>query len=68
MIVSELIVENAVKRTRKVISSTFNRKTKKSPLAIYIGMLLHAKTRKKSLVNKFYELGISIPYSRVLKF
>ena len=30
-------------------------------------MVLHAETRKKNLVDKFYKLGLSISYDRVLQ-
>ena len=30
-------------------------------------MLLHAKTRKKGLIDKFSELRLSIPYKRVIQ-
>lgn len=54
-------------RTRKEVSSAFYSKTKESPLSIYIGALIHAKTKKKDLVDKLYKLGISIPYLQVLE-
>ena len=46
---------------------TFDEKSRESPLEIYLGMLVHAYTRKKSLVDKLYELGISISYKRVME-
>ena len=30
-----------------------------------MGVMLHAKTQKKGIVDKCYDLGISIPYSRL---
>lgn len=35
-------------------------------LPLYIGAMLHAKTRKKELVENFFELGLSVSYERVL--
>lgn len=39
---------------------------KESPLPVYLGLLLHAETRKRSLIDKLYNLGLSISYDRVL--
>ena len=36
------------------------------PLPIYVGLLLHGKTRKRSLVDKFYDLGLSVSDDKVL--
>lgn len=38
-----------------------------TPLAIYVGKKLHAETRKRELVEKLAQLGISITYDRVLQ-
>ena len=38
-----------------------------TPIPIYIGLMLHAHTRKKELVNTLNHLGISISYDRVLR-
>lgn len=65
--ISQLIVQNAVKRTRKESVSSYFSKTKESPISIYVGMMIHAKTRKKGIIDRLYNLGISIPYNRVLE-
>lgn len=36
------------------------------PLPVYLGLLLHAETRKRTLIDKLYDLGLSISYDRVL--
>ena len=36
------------------------------PLPIYVGLLLHGETRKRSLVDKFYGLGLSASDDKVL--
>ena len=38
-----------------------------TPIPIYIGLMLHAHTCKKELVNRLNHLGISISYDRVLR-
>ena len=35
------------------------------PLPIYVGLFLHGETRKRSLVDKFYDVGLSLSYDRV---
>lgn len=41
-------------------------KDRETPLPIYIGVSLHAQTRKRDLVDSLSKLGISISYDRVL--
>ena len=41
-------------------------KSRETPLPIYIGLSLHAKTPSRDLVEKLHELGLSISYDRVL--
>ena len=38
-----------------------------TPLPIYLGMMLHAHTRKKELVDRLAHVGLSISYDRVLR-
>ena len=66
--ISQLIGQNIVKRTRlrEKANSNYSSKSRESPLGIYLGMMIHAKTRKKGIVDKLYDLGISIPHSRVM--
>ena len=37
-----------------------------TPVPIYIGIMLHAHTSKRELVDKLTRMGISISYDRVL--
>jgi len=57
------------KRTRGTTSSTCVRRSvaQETPLPTYIGMMLHADTRKKELVDRLSHLGLSIYYDRVLQ-
>ena len=64
---SQLIMFNSTIRRRKGSTSSYHSKQREPPLPIYIGCLIHAKTRKRSLVNKFHELGMSVSYDRVLR-
>lgn len=38
-----------------------------TPLTVYIGLNIHSKTHKKSMVNKFSLLGLYILFNRVNK-
>lgn len=66
--ISQLIVQNCVKRVRNVTSTrkVHQSRSRKSPLGVYLGMLLHATTRKKSLIEKLHKIGISVSYQRVM--
>ena len=37
-----------------------------APLAIYLGLLVHAQTRSKEIIDKLHKLGLLVPYDRVL--
>ena len=63
----QLTGQNIVKHARDNTTSNYFSKAKESPLAVYLGMMVHAKTRKKRIANKLDDLGISIPYSRVME-
>ena len=71
--ISQLIKFNAVKRPRRtllvdagqrgpIVRHSVNQET---PMPIYLGIMLHAATRKKKLVDKCFKLGLSISYDRV---
>lgn len=57
------------KRIHGTISSTCVRCSvaQETPLPTYIGMMLHAHTSKKELVDRLSHLGLSISYDRVLQ-
>ena len=40
--------------------------SREPPLPTYVGIIVHAKTRMKGLIDKLFDLGLSIPYSRVI--
>ena len=60
----------SVKHMRKQAdTSSFvrHRSAQETPLPTYIGLLLHAQTRKRDLVDWLFSLGLSISYDRVLR-
>ena len=65
--VSQLIRFNSVVRRRKDSQAIYHTKDRETPLPTYLGLLVHAETRKKSLVDKLCDLGLSISYNRVLE-
>lgn len=70
LMLSQLLIFNAVKRHRDPTSentTTRHSLMRETPLSIYVGLVLHAETRKKKLVDKFYRLGLSISYDRVMQ-
>ena len=49
-----------------VPTSKCNSTKRESPLMLYLGLLLHAKTRKRGLIDKLYDLGLCVSYDRIL--
>ena len=61
-----LLKFNSTLRRREGASAVYNTAKRETPLPIYTGLLLHAKTRKRELVDKLHDLGLCISYSRVM--
>lgn len=67
--IAQLLKYNSVKHVRKETScnsSVRHSSAQETPLPVYIGLMLHAKTRKRNLVDKLSDLGLCISYDRVL--
>lgn len=63
VVLSQLLIFNAVKRHREPKSdatATRHDPNREPALPVYLGLLVHAETRKKLLVDKLYRLGLSI--------
>ena len=67
--ISQLLIHNSMKRVRQNRRNTKTQraKSRESRLGIYLGMMIHANTRKRTLVDKLYSFGISVSYSRVME-
>lgn len=68
--ISQLLVFNSVKHARHAgtkTQSVRHSQSQETPLTVYTGLLLHAETRKRDLVDKFHDLGMSVSYDRVLR-
>ena len=61
--ISQLMLFNATKRR----ASYYHSRDREPPLPIYLGLMTHAEMRKRTLVDKLYNLGLSISYDRVLE-
>ena len=72
--IAQLLKFNSVKQSRKQGAtktqeppSVRHSSSQETPLPTYVGLMLHAKTRKRGLVDKLFSLGLSISYDRVLR-
>lgn len=64
--VAQLIMFNSIKRRSKGTTSSYHSTDREPPLPTYIGLMLHAETRKRDLIDKMYNLGLSVSSDRVL--
>lgn len=51
---AQLLKFNSVKHARKTEKCTRHVKIQETPLPVYIGVMLHVKTRKKDLMNRLH--------------
>ncbi len=65
--ICQLILFNCLGRSEKHVQRTRHNKSREPPLPVYLGVLLHTKTRKRDLVEMLYDLGLSVSYDRVLE-
>ena len=63
---AQLMIFNSVKRARKGSHSMRHSPDRETLLPLYIGILVHSKTRKRDLVDILYSKGMSVSYDRVL--
>lgn len=65
---SQLVVFNAKKTSKESKESsgshTRHIKARETPLVIYTGLMIHAKTRQRGLLDKLSSRGLSISYER----
>ncbi len=67
--IAQILKYNSVKYVRKHTASSpsiRHSSAQETPLPVYIGLMIHAKTRKKDLVDELFDLGLCISYDRVL--
>ena len=66
--ISQLLMYNSLVRRRKnqATSTIRHNQERETPLPIYLGVMVHTKTRKCELVDTLHELGLSVSYDRVM--
>ena len=66
--IAQLLMHNSLvlHRENQATSTIKHNLERETPLPIYLGIMIHTKTRKRELVDDLYELGLSISYNRVL--
>ncbi|MEW8547628.1 MAG: hypothetical protein AB2693_29320, partial [Candidatus Thiodiazotropha sp.] len=63
---SQLLMFNVKKSTKKGSTSKIrHEKARETPLAIYTGLMIHAKTRQRGLIDKLFSRGLCISYERI---
>uniref|UniRef100_UPI00358FEB60 uncharacterized protein isoform X2 n=1 Tax=Myxine glutinosa TaxID=7769 RepID=UPI00358FEB60 len=68
--IAQLLRFNSVKHRRLEGSTSVNVRhnaTQETPVPMYIGLMVHAQTRKREVVERLSHLGVSITYDRVLR-
>ena len=65
--ISQLLLYNSCKRYKENAKDMVRHSQQREPpLLIYLGIMLHTKTRKRDLVNTLFNLGLCMSYDRVL--
>lgn len=65
--ISQLLLYNSCKRYKENAKDMVRHsQQRETPLPIYLGIMLHTKTRKRDLVDTLFNLGLCISYDRVL--
>ena len=68
--IAQLIVFNSVRHKRTAVNRVSqvvrHSRDQETPLPLYVGLTIHAMTRKKRLVDKLFDLGLYVSYDRVL--
>ena len=66
--IAQLLKFNGIKHKLKQATPTVRHSIgQETPVPIYIGLMLHAHSRKRDLVDRLYSLGMSISYDCVLR-
>ena len=62
-----MMYNSLVRRRKNQATSTIRHNQEREiPLPIYLGVMVHTKTRKRELVDTLHELGLSVSYDRVM--
>ena len=63
---SQLLQYNSCVRRRTDSTNAYHSGIRETPLPIYVGLTVHARTRKRDLIDTLFDLGLSISYNRVM--
>ena len=63
--ITQLLVFNATKRGKKEARAVRHNPDRETVLPLYLGLLIHNKTRKRDLIDVLFEKGLSVSYDRV---
>ena len=66
-VISQFLIFNSAKFASTSSSTVRHNVDRETPVPTYLGLMLHASTRKRDLVDKFHSLGLSISYDRLLQ-
>lgn len=64
---TQLITFNTLKRGRTETSGIRHNTERETSLPLYLGLLIHTKTRKRDLVDVLFQHGLSVSYDRVMQ-
>ena len=62
---TQLLIFNSIKRSRKETTGMRHYHDRETVLPLYLGLLFHAKTRKRELVDELFSKVLSVSYDRV---
>ena len=65
--VAQLLQYNCFVRQRHEAAGVHHNKARETPLPVYIGLNIHARTRKREVIDTMFDLGLSVSYDRVLE-
>ncbi|KAG0723662.1 hypothetical protein GWK47_042257 [Chionoecetes opilio] len=63
---AQLLQYNSSIHCRVSSTTVSHNKDRETPLPIYVGLTVHARTRKRDLIEMLFDLGLSISYDRVM--
>lgn len=68
--ITELLTFNTLKGNKKEATApqTPHNRERETRLPLYLGLLIHNKTRKRDLIDILNEKGLSVSYDRILQW
>ena len=63
---AQMLQYNSYTKRRTGSTGTHHKKNRETPMPLFLGMMIHAHTRKHELVDTLFQLGLSVSYDRVM--